>query len=360
MPRAPDPPGDASSDPHVAAQYAAIAVVSPTGLTLWHHQSTGGVYTLVEANDSARRIAGLDTGSVGRSAEELSERFAPFSVLATLTLAYPALEHTSHGTFDILDPSGQAAVVEVDAFVLGETSVAVMLRDVTARARAERERSALLGLLDDAEDAERRRLAEALHDDTIQVLAAANVELGGLRRRTRDPATVHTLERIEGRVRAASQALRSLVFELYPPDLGVGGIASGLRTLVDRLFADQPDVVADVVDELRAPPHTATCASAYRVAQEALRNVAQHARASHVEVRLGSDGDMLVLVVRDDGVGIGVDPDDAARRPGHLGMRTMRERAERHGGALSVRRVQPSGTEIELRIPDSPAGHGPA
>jgi signal transduction histidine kinase len=344
---------------HLDTHYAVVAGLSPSGLTIWQHEGCGGDPLLLDANDSARRIARLDAGSVGKSASELAARFAPFAMLVHLDPACTALEHASHGSFDGLDATGLPVAVEVDTFVLDERSVAVMLRDVTALARAESERTALLAMLDEAEDAERRRLAEALHDDTIQVLAAANIELGALRRRSADPATVRSLEQVEARVRTASRSLRSLVFELYPPDLGSGGLASGIQMLADRLFRERTDVVVDIVDELPAPPHPTTCASVYRVAQEALRNVERHARASAVEVRLRAEADLLVLTVRDDGVGIGVDPDEAAARPGHLGLRSMRERAARHGGTLTIERADPSGTLIELRIPDIGATPGP-
>ncbi len=353
--RVPEP----TADTRFGAHYAAVAGLSPTGLTIWQKTESGGGPVLLDANDSALRIARLDHGSIGKDAAELAARFAPFAALAHLDPSRPALEHTAFGCVESLDATGQPVVVEVDTFVLDEHSVAVMLRDVTAHARAESERETLLAMLDDAEEAERRRLAEALHDDTIQVLAAANIELGALRRGSVDPATVRALEQVEARVRRASRSLRSLVFELYPPDLGSGALASGVQMLADRLFGERPEVRVDVVDDLVAPPDPATCASVYRVAQEALRNVARHAQASAVDVRLRADAGWLVLTVHDDGIGIGVDPGEAARRPGHLGLRSMRERAERHGGTLTIEPVHPSGTKVELRIPGHAAASEP-
>ncbi|MCU1493083.1 MAG: putative histidine protein kinase [Acidimicrobiaceae bacterium] len=333
-----------------ARLYTGFVETSPNGFMLWHHDPANGCLKLIAANRAARRVANLTSASIGRTSDDLC---ANFPALATLTWppTHP-LEHgsLSLGTFRVEGGAGATEFVELHAFPLTDSNVGLTLTDVTPQALAERERSRLLDRVADAEDAERKRLAEALHDDTIQVLAAANMELGSLRRRTDDPENAARAERIEEKIRYASRALRSLVFELYPPDLDSGGIAAGLRALVTRIFDDETEV--EIVDDLDRRLGAETRITAYRILQEALGNSRRHARASHVSIRLAHDGEQLLAIYRDDGIGF--DPAAVNGLPGHLGLRTMLERATSHGGSILVRRGTPSGTEIELRLPDVP------
>ncbi|HEX6289279.1 MAG TPA: ATP-binding protein, partial [Herpetosiphonaceae bacterium] len=85
----------------------------------------------------------------------------------------------------------------------------------------------------------------------------------------------------------------------------------------------------------------------YRIAQEALHNIVKHAHATHVELELAADRDRLALTVRDNGRGF----DPAQSFPGHLGLRSMHERAARLGGTLDVTSTPGSGTSIRARMP---------
>ncbi len=85
----------------------------------------------------------------------------------------------------------------------------------------------------------------------------------------------------------------------------------------------------------------------FRIAQEALNNTAKHARASHVELRLESAGEALVAEIRDDGAGF----DAGGQFPGHLGLRSMRERASRLGGAVEIISSAGQGTIVRAMIP---------
>jgi signal transduction histidine kinase len=85
-----------------------------------------------------------------------------------------------------------------------------------------------------------------------------------------------------------------------------------------------------------------------RIVQESLSNVARHAQASYVRVRLAENGDGLVVVVQDDGIGF--DPAEGLERPGCYGVAGMQERARRLGGALRVESAPGEGTRVILRI----------
>src|SRR5262249_34690762 len=99
-------------------------------------------------------------------------------------------------------------------------------------------------------------------------------------------------------------------------------------------------------------PHVSLCL--YRIAQEALHNVARHSRASAAEVRLRRDDDSLALQIADSGVGF--DPHDVGR-PG-LGLLSMRERANFLGGELAIHAFPGGGTRIDVRIPLTRHGGG--
>jgi signal transduction histidine kinase len=140
--------------------------------------------------------------------------------------------------------------------------------------------------------------------------------------------------------------MRALIFELRPESLRTEGLVAALGKLVNALDArhqlevrleagDEPEVAIEVKESL------------YRIAQEAMNNIAKHARAAHVEIRLSNANGTLLLNISDDGAGF----DTGADYPGHLGMHTMRERAEKAGGRFAIDSAPNAGTRIQVTIP---------
>jgi PAS domain S-box-containing protein len=206
------------------------------------------------------------------------------------------------------------------------------------------ERGLLSERLRDVRDAERRRLARALHDETLQELALALARAaspapgtGGV-----DDELVARLTRVGEQVRAAIQDLRLD----EPRDQAFSTLIVELVDLHRPRLPGVDCVVAPEVPE--HPPHD-VAVNVLRVLGEALINAGRHASASRVEVRVGLDGPALVAAVRDDGVGIGVlaSPDVS----GGYGIPGMSERAELLGGELHVERPPEGGTLVELRVP---------
>ena len=107
--------------------------------------------------------------------------------------------------------------------------------------------------------------------------------------------------------------------------------------------------MSTVTSALTVEPPMPTAATAYRIAQEAIRNARQHAQAHTVAVEVGRDGPELVMRVIDDGRGF--DPDAIGDRPGHLGLRGMHERAAAVSGTVTIVATPGSGTTIECRLP---------
>jgi signal transduction histidine kinase len=195
---------------------------------------------------------------------------------------------------------------------------------------------------------ERQRLARELHDSVSQ--AFYGIGLGAqsaLVWLERDPAKV--LEPLQYVVELASAGLaemRALIFDLRPEALEQEGLVRGLerqasalaarhRLAVETAFGEEPDIALDTKEAL------------YRIAQEALHNVVKHARATHVRVCLAQHADSIALEIHDDGIGF----DAQGNFPGHLGLRSMRERVTRLGGEVELTSVLGQGTTVCVRVP---------
>jgi PAS domain S-box-containing protein len=215
--------------------------------------------------------------------------------------------------------------------------------------RATEERRYLLSRLTEVQEDERRRLAADIHDDPIQKMTAAGLRAEALRRRLSDPEQIRALDRLEAAIGAAIGRLRRLLFELRPSSLDREGLAAALRQYVAEL--EDPDgPTVRIEDRMVLEPPSEVRIVAYRIAQEALTNVRKHAGPTSVEVLLESRGEDLCMRIRDRGGGFDLaDIDD--RRPGHLGLSTMRERAELAGGSLRIESVVGGGTTVEVRLP---------
>jgi signal transduction histidine kinase len=197
--------------------------------------------------------------------------------------------------------------------------------------------------------AERNRLALELHDVVSQKLfgllltaEAATTLLD------RDPAAARKqVTKLGGLAREALDELRSLVFELRPPDLERDGLAEALRKHVEVLRRlHEREISLDAADGLVGDPERDL--QVLRIAEEALANALRHANAEHVAVALDGGPRSLVLEVVDDGTGF--DPSATGLRSRRLGLTSMEERAERIGGRLEVRSAPGAGTRVRLEV----------
>lgn len=219
------------------------------------------------------------------------------------------------------------------------------------------ERRMLLRRLDDAGEQERRRIAADIHDDSIQVMASVSLRLQSLHSdipEGRQPA----LRDIREMVDQAIDRLRSLVFELRPPALDSKGLTAALRQYLERAGAEA-GFDYRVVDQLEVEPPPDVRTQLYRIAQETIANVRNHANARMVEVSLQPKGSGIVVRVHDDGRGF--DVESVEPMPGHLGFSAMRERAEMAGGVWDIESTPGEGTTVEFWLPiesPSPSGKG--
>lgn len=213
--------------------------------------------------------------------------------------------------------------------------------------RLEVERSTSTARALQAQEAERQRIAQELHDEVGQSLTAVLLGL----RHVMDAAPERVraqLDELRGTTRASLEEVRRISQRLRPGDLTDLGLASALAGLARATSAHNgPHVrrrLPSSVPDLPAETELVI----YRVAQEALTNVVRHARAATVDLSLALSDGRLVLRVVDDGVGI-------PRGAMGAGIQGMLERAQMIGGALDVRsrreRGRDSGTEVRLSLP---------
>jgi signal transduction histidine kinase len=155
-----------------------------------------------------------------------------------------------------------------------------------------------------------------------------------------------SLDYVLSLAKAGQAEMRALIFELRPESLEKEGLAAALEKQADALKArHEMEVVTTLCSEPKASLEVKE--AVYRVAQEALHNIVKHARASNVEIRMECTPEQITLEITDDGVGFEARGDF----PGHLGLRSMRERASSLGGTLEVDSSSGRGARIRARVP---------
>jgi signal transduction histidine kinase len=217
---------------------------------------------------------------------------------------------------------------------------------------AEKER--LTGL----EEGARKRMARDLHDGPTQVMASIAMRANFARRlmqRDRKAAS-EELVRLEEMARQTTKDIRHMLFTLRPLILESHGLVAALAQLADKVHDTHgANVLVEAAPEAADGVDPALQGVAFYVAEEALNNARKHAAAAHIWLRLDRRGGVLILGVRDDGVGFNVGAVDASyAQRGSLGMVNMRERAELVGGSLRVESAEGRGTLVTLTLPVRP------
>jgi two-component system, NarL family, sensor histidine kinase UhpB len=230
----------------------------------------------------------------------------------------------------------------------GTGTVSTLVRTFNAmlsRLETERNRSNAMALA--AQEAERHRIAQELHDEIGQGLTAVLLSL----KRAADDAptgTADELRQVQETVRSTLDEVRHVARRLRPGVLDDLGLLSALAALATE-FSTHSGVPVRRGFARGLPQMTQqTELVVYRVAQEALTNTARHARGCTVELSLTKQGDGVALLVADDGRGV--------HGPEGAGMRGMRERALLVGGELTVSSRPGGGTQVRLVVPDAECG----
>lgn len=240
--------------------------------------------------------------------------------------------------------SGEGAFTDEDQRLLEAFAVQAATAVATAKTvETDRLRRSLA-----AGEAERRRWARELHDDTLQALAALRVHISRAARLPDADAMRAAVRDAAGHLADEIESLRSLIAELRPPALDQLGLEPALSSLVQRTAdGNDLDITAEVDLDGGAALAPDLETTIYRVVQESLTNAVKHARAGAVTVSVRrADGEVDVAVA-DDGVGF----DPGRVEEGHFGLVGIRERVELAGGQLTVERGPGGGTRIHARLP---------
>jgi two-component system, NarL family, sensor kinase len=214
--------------------------------------------------------------------------------------------------------------------------------------KGQEERERLLRRAIDSSELERRRIARDLHDGAVQDLAGVSYNLTAAAQSlgtSTGEDTQRTLREAASDTRRTIRALRSLLVDIYPPDLHRTGLKAALQDLVAPLAPRGIEARLDVPDTLELESAAETLL--YRSAQEALRNVVRHSNARTVDVSVESDDGLARLIVRDDGRGF--DPTGVADE--HLGLQLLSDLAREAGGQLTVESASREGTRLCIEIP---------
>ena len=249
--------------------------------------------------------------------------------------------HKLTETMRRVDPFSPGRRVVVEDAGADVAALATAFNDMLDRLEAERRESAQMAL--SVQEAERRRVARELHDEVGQTLTAILLQIQGIAADV--PANLRDeLEELRETARTGAEDVRRIAQRLRPEALDDLGLQSALLALSNG-FADQAHVETDRQIERDLELTTQEELVVYRVAQEALTNIARHADAKHAELSLGHENGNIVLRVRDDGQGA-----EPAQLHSSYGIRGMRERAMLIGAALSIDSAPGRGTEIVLRL----------
>lgn len=272
----------------------------------------------------------------------------------------------SEGELVLTRPGGAAAYLEPIPTVLtsedGPTLVQLVLRDVTHQRRRREELRSYAGHTLRAQEDERRRIAQELHDDVLQSLILLVRHLDAIEESFGASPAV-ALARLQATRAVAEDLVRSVrgfAYQLRPPTLEALGLVASLRQGLDEM-ASRAGLESEFIVE--GPPRRLADdveLGLFRIAQEALRNVERHAAATAVVVTVRFAENGVMLQVEDNGAGFdaeGEQPRLAERR--HFGLLGMQERAALVGGRLSIASRPGGGTTVITTVPDA-TGTSPA
>ncbi|HXF60019.1 MAG TPA: PAS domain S-box protein [Caldilineaceae bacterium] len=306
------------------------------------------------------RIYGLDPGVGPLTYQDFLARLHPDDRPMVEQIIAQALRDARPFRFEhrIVRPDSAVRYIQAQGrVVVDDQGQSVVMygtgQDITERKQLEAELLEVRRQLNEGREAERLHLARELHDMPIQELSAALMLLSDLQNHLTDPRLQATAASIQAGVQRANRMLRSLCDELRPPALEHFGLCAAIHSYVDHFRAAHPELEVALAlppDEEALPPWVAL--ALYRICQQALTNVAQHAQASRVEVRLASGAEGLTLEVVDNGRGFRL-PErwvELARRR-HYGLLGAAERAESIGGHFAVLSAPGQGTTVRVHLP---------
>lgn len=228
-------------------------------------------------------------------------------------------------------------------------------RTAVAEQRASQLR-VLTSKLAQAEQSERRRLAQALHNQLHQLLVVARLKVATLGRQLRDEQVLRTIAEVDDLLKDSITESRSLTIELSPPVLYNAGLAGALEWLASQMQEKYRLAIHLDIDPQADPLDEGTRVFLFQAVRELLSNVVEHAQTDSVHIRMHriNEGDLKIEVCDQ---GVGFDPtqgDVVAGSPGGFGLFNIRERLELLGGRLEIDAASGHGTRVKIVAPLHP------
>ena len=307
---------------------------------------------LVHPDDRASVREGFDRMLSGEAMDLVHRIVRPNGDVRYLRKWVPASRGAAAG--ELLGVCQDVTEAMGAAIALQRTNEELRLKSEQARSALEQlritdhQRRLLLASMVSAQETERRRVAGDVHDGPIQMLAAAVLRLSSIRHDIKDPALNARLGEFSSLLTLSIDSLRHLVFALRPPSLDSEGLDVAFRNSLQE-WAPEENVSVTVTSNSATELNTEERTVVFRIGQEALSNARKHARARSISVSLEECDGGILLHVADDGVGF-TDGPPATDGAFHIGLASMRERAEQAGGWLRIDHPG-SGTVVEAWIP---------
>nr|WP_290670240.1 PAS domain-containing sensor histidine kinase [Ardenticatena sp.] len=345
------------------ARYRSLVELSPDAVIL-HHNGT-----ILYANQTTYRMLGIpqDGSLLGASIytslkpeyrRKVEERVRQVQEEGKIV---PTMREV------LQRPDGSEIHIEVAAAPViykGKRVVLVVARDVTERVRVENELNEARARLAQAQEQERLRLAQELHDDVIQSLVVMRFSLKHIQQQVQalegSEQTLQSLHLVQEQIRQVTDTLRHYVRELRPAGLHELGLKAALQGYLERVAESATEEGIHIHIDIQPPPahlREPVALALFRAAQEGVRNALKHAAPTNVWVSLRFDDRQAVLLVRDDGIGFRV-PKQLSEfaLQDHFGLVGVQERVAWVGGSLEVESVPGQGTRYAVYVPVNPSG----
>jgi signal transduction histidine kinase len=244
---------------------------------------------------------------------------------------------------------GQFAPIAIGSLVALELIQIPIFVTLARRLRAAQlQRERLLRHAIQASEAERRRIASDLHDGVVQELTGVSLSLAAASRT--DSADAPKMADASSSIRGSIKSLRSLLVEIYPPNLHEEGLEFALGDLLGGV-ANRGLAVKLDVDLGSTDLSPDTVGLMYRSAQEALRNVISHSGATRVRLNATANNAVARVVIDDDGRGFNAEQIERRASDGHVGLRALAGLIADAGGKLSVLSAPGAGTRVDVTLP---------
>lgn len=312
----------------------------------------------VRINHAAERLSGFSREEI--IGHNFTEFVAPDHIRHVRDSFCSKLATEGETTYevDVIAKDGRRVPIEVSSRAIYENGVLVgvqgMARDITERKMAQDTLQMFSRQLIEAQEDERRRIARELHDQIGQVLTAVKMSLHAVQQICNtSEAGSYVKDNIEA-VDEALRLVRDLSVDLRPPLLDDLGLITALEWYVDR-YVKRTGLQVDLRIELpnQAERFSRELETAcFRISQEALTNIVRHANANQILIQLAKNKNVLVLSIKDDGVGFDLERlQKRTPRAVTLGLVSMQERAHAAGGTVEIVSESLKGTEVRFRLP---------